>query len=68
VKLKQSTIEKFSDVLIRYGEASTIGGVATIFVENFPRLISIFGIFVGTIIVFLGLYFHNISNEKSNVA
>ena len=64
MNLRKSTIEKFADVLIRFGEAAVIGSAATLFVERFPIRTSILGIFGGIVLLILGLYVNNISTIK----
>jgi len=59
-KLKASTIEKFCDVLIHLGEASIIGGGATLFVKGLVSWgESIAGIAGGTFLLLWGLYIYN---------
>jgi hypothetical protein len=58
-KLKTSTVEKFSEVLVHLGEASIIGGGATLFIEGFKSLgASVAGVLGGIFLVMWGLYFH----------
>lgn len=61
--IRQKTIEKFGDILIRLGEASIIGGVATFFVSNFPQLASLFALVGGIVLIFTALYFINYSDK-----
>ncbi|MGH7599727.1 MAG: hypothetical protein ACREOI_25515 [bacterium] len=59
-KLKVSTIEKFSEVLVHLGEASIVGGGATLFVQGLVSWIeSLAGIVGGIFLVLWGLYIHN---------
>ncbi len=64
MQLAKSTIQKLADVLIRMGEAATIGGVATIFVKDFSHYFSILGIVSGAVLILLGLYVNNLSEGK----
>jgi hypothetical protein len=66
MEFRISTIEEFAKVLIRFGEASTIGGIATMFVKDFPKLVSSIGIICGLTIIIIALYFYNIAPEKGN--
>jgi|GEM_PF-682953 len=50
-----STIEKLGETFIRFGEASVIGGTATLFVQNFSVVVSLGGIFGGTMFIWVGL-------------
>lgn len=60
LKLKTSTVVKFCDVLIHLGEASIIGGGATLFVQGLVRWsASVAGIVGGIFLVLWGLYIHN---------
>jgi hypothetical protein len=66
VKIRVTTIEEFAKVLIRFGEASTIGGIATMFVKDFPKFVSCIGIICGITLIIIALYFYNIAPEKGN--
>ncbi len=60
IKLKASTVEKFSEVLIHLGEASIVGGGATLFVQGLVRWgASVVGIVGGIFLVLWGLYIHD---------
>jgi len=64
MQLRKSTIEKFADALIRFGEAAIIGSTATLFVQTFPRATSIVGLIAGFVLICLGLYVNEISETK----
>ncbi|MCI0696228.1 hypothetical protein L0337_30025 [candidate division KSB1 bacterium] len=49
------TIEKSGETCIRFGEASVIGGVATLFVQNFPVGVSVGGVLGGIALIWVGL-------------
>jgi hypothetical protein len=53
---RTATIEKLGETCIRFGEAAVVGGVATLFVQNFPMGISLGGIFGGTTLTWIGLW------------
>lgn len=61
MRLRKGTIEKFADVLIRLGEATLIGSVATFFVEGFSRAVSTVGALGGIGLLLVGLYVHNLA-------
>lgn len=63
MEIKQKAIEKFGDILIRLGEASIVGGVATFFVNDFPKVASLFALIGGIILIFTALYFINYSDK-----
>jgi len=59
-KLKAATVEKFCDFLIHLGEASIIGGGATLFVKGFVSWgETLAGVSGGIFLVLWGLYIHN---------
>jgi hypothetical protein len=59
-KLKASTVEKFCDVFIHLGEASIIGGGATLFVKGLVSWAeTLAGVGGGIFIVLWGLYIYN---------
>ncbi|MEK7263688.1 MAG: hypothetical protein AAB071_04165 [Bacteroidota bacterium] len=62
MKFKQHTIHKFSDFLVRIGEAAIIGSVATFFATDFPHSVSITGIITGVIAAFVGFYIDNLTD------
>lgn len=63
-KPKVATVEKLSEVLIHLGEASIIGGGATLFVEGIIRwTATLFGVSGGIFIVLWGLYIYNNANK-----
>ncbi len=63
MQLKKTTIEKLGDTLIHLGEASIIGGVATLFVEEFVRLASWSGVIGGLLLITLGLFLNDNSDK-----
>jgi hypothetical protein len=64
-QLRVSTIEKFGEVLVHLGEASTIGGGATLFLQGLIRWgLSLAGIGGGFFLVLLGLYIHNNADKR----
>jgi len=50
-----STIEKLGETCIRFGEAAVIGGAATLFIKDFPAVVSAGGIFGGITLIWIGL-------------
>ncbi len=64
VGLTKNTIEKLADVLIRLGEASLIGSLATVFVQGFPHVASAVGVLTGLGAILLGLYVNNLKEER----
>ena len=64
MKLSKNTIEKSADVLIRLGEATLIGSAITFLSETFSRVLSIIGLVIGVISIFLGLYVNNLTNNE----
>jgi hypothetical protein len=63
VKLQQDTIKEFGKVLIRLGEASIVGSVASIFIQSIRFSISLLGFVIGTLLIFAGLFFYNYLKE-----
>ena len=59
-----STVEKFADALVRVGEASIIGSVATLFVETVEKPFSFLGIVIGISLVILGLVVNNSRDRR----
>jgi len=59
MEIHHETIKEFGHVIIRFGEAAIIGGIATFFVQDFPHLASSAGLIVGMLLLFAGLYFSN---------
>ena len=55
VRVHKKIFEKIGDVLIRLGETSIIAGAATLFVKELNILFFLLGIFVGIILIILGL-------------
>ncbi len=53
MKIHDETIKEFGTILIRLGEAAVIGGVATLFVQDFPRWASLIALFGGAILPFV---------------
>jgi hypothetical protein len=64
MKLQHDTIAEFSKILVRLGEASIVGSVASIFIQGIRFSISILGFAIGTLLIFTGLFFYNYSKEK----
>ncbi len=63
-KPKVATVEKLSEVLIHLGEASIIGGGATLFVEGLIRwAATLVGVSGGIFMVLWGLYIYNNANK-----
>jgi len=63
-KVKIATVEKLSEVLVHLGEASIIGGGATLFLEGLVRWgASLAGISGGIFLVLWGLYIFDNSNK-----
>jgi len=56
MNLHKKTIEKLGDTVVRFGEVSTISGVATLFVSGFPLWVSLMGLIVGSLLILAGLY------------
>jgi hypothetical protein len=59
MKIHNETIKESVNVFIRFGEAAVIGGVASLFVQNFFHVASSISIVGGFILVLLGLYLVN---------
>jgi hypothetical protein len=63
-KPKVATVEKLSEVLIHLGEASIIGGGATLFVEGLIRwTATLAGVSGGIFMVLWGLYIYDNANK-----
>ena len=59
MQIKEHTFKKFSDTLIRFGEASIAGSVAIVFIKDFSSIVSIFGLISGVILLLGGLVILN---------
>jgi hypothetical protein len=60
VKFKAATVKKLSEVLVHLGEASIIGGGATLFLDGLVRWgASLAGISGGIFLVLWGLYIYD---------
>jgi len=64
VRIRKATIEKSGEVVIRLGEAATIGAAASLFITDFLIANSLFGFVLGMVLVAFGLYLINIADLK----
>ena len=62
MEIHHETIKESGNVLIRFGEAAVIGGVASLFVQNFYHVASSISIVGGFILVLVGLSLVNKSH------
>jgi len=64
VKLRQVTIEKSGDVMMRLGEAAIIGAAASAFLPAVSLFTTLAGIIGGFALVSGGLALYNIADKK----
>jgi uncharacterized membrane protein YjjP (DUF1212 family) len=67
MEIHYETIKESGNVLIRFGEAAVIGGIATFFVTDFPRWASLTALIGGSILLLLGLYLINKSHLEAQL-